>query len=185
MAQGGNPQALKKRAYLLSQPENILYTVCLQCNTQCTLKVKVQDGVVSKIDGNPYSPMNLFPHLPYELPLVEAAKVDASVCPKGQAGVETLYDPYRVRRFSSGQDPGARGSGRPFPLSKPSRRSPKGEGSSPTSARTGMCPVSRTSSFSRTPPFPRLWLKTWPDPGGEDVSGGVQGQVQRPPGCPH
>lgn len=92
-----SPQALKEQAYVLSRPENVLYTVCLQCNTQCTIKAKIQEGVLSKIDGNPYSPMNLFPHLPYDTPLEEAVKVDGSVCPKGQAGVETLYDPYRVR----------------------------------------------------------------------------------------
>ncbi|WP_337845206.1 molybdopterin-dependent oxidoreductase [Thermus sp.] len=83
--------------YPLALPENVLYTVCLQCNTQCTIKAKIQEGILAKIDGNPYSPMNLYPHLPYGTPLDQAAKVDASICPKGQAGVETLYDPYRVR----------------------------------------------------------------------------------------
>ncbi len=84
--------------YPLADAENVIHTTCLQCNTQCTLKVKHQDGLVVKIDGNPYSPMALFPHLPYETPPKEAVAVDGAICPKGQAGVQTLYDPYRLRK---------------------------------------------------------------------------------------
>ena len=84
-------------AYTLSQPENILYSQCLQCNTQCTVKAKIQDGLLVKIDGNPYSPMNLQPHLSYDLSPQAVAKVDAHLCPKGQTGVQTIYDPYRIR----------------------------------------------------------------------------------------
>ena len=83
--------------YPLAQPENILYTTCLQCNTQCTLKTKSQNGILVKIDGNPYSPMNLFPHLSYSQTPADVAPVDGSICPKGQGGVQTLYDPYRLR----------------------------------------------------------------------------------------
>lgn len=96
--------------YLLAEPENILYGVCLQCNTQCTLKTKIQDGLVVKIDGNPYSPMNLQPHLSYDTPSAVAARVDGSICPKGQAGVQTLYDPYRIRKVLKRAGP--RGSGK-------------------------------------------------------------------------
>jgi len=84
--------------YPLNKPEHIIYSVCLQCHTSCTIKGKLLDGVLVKIDGNPYSPMNMLPHLSYDTPLVEAAKVDAKLCPKGQAGVNTLYDPYRITR---------------------------------------------------------------------------------------
>ncbi|HIC89836.1 MAG TPA: twin-arginine translocation signal domain-containing protein [Anaerolineae bacterium] len=84
--------------YPLNKPENIIYSVCLQCHTACTIKGKLLDGVLVKIDGNPYSPMNMLPHLSYDTPLAEAAKVDAKLCPKGQAGVNTLYDPYRITK---------------------------------------------------------------------------------------
>ncbi|RMF30922.1 MAG: twin-arginine translocation signal domain-containing protein, partial [Chloroflexi bacterium] len=84
--------------YPLNRPENIIYSVCLQCHTSCTIKGKLLDGVLVKIDGNPYSPMNMLPHLPYDTPPAEAAKVDAKLCPKGQAGVNTLYDPYRITK---------------------------------------------------------------------------------------
>ena len=98
----------KPGPYPLADAENIIYTTCLQCNTQCTIKVKLQDGLVAKIDGNPYSPATLFPHLPYETPPKEAVAVDGAICPKGQGGVQTLYDPYRVRRVL--KRAGARGS---------------------------------------------------------------------------
>ena len=76
--------------------ENQIYTVCLQCNTICGIKVKLLDGVAAKIDGNPYSPWTMAPHLDYETPFVETATVEGAICPKGQAGLQTVYDPYRI-----------------------------------------------------------------------------------------
>jgi anaerobic selenocysteine-containing dehydrogenase len=84
--------------YDLIEPENILYSACLQCNTGCGIKAKVQNGIVVKIDGNPYNPWTLFPHLPYATTIEDAALVDGALCPKGQAGLQTAYDPYRLRK---------------------------------------------------------------------------------------
>ena len=84
--------------YPLNKVENIIYSVCLQCHTACTIKAKVLDGVMVKIDGNPYSPMNMLPQLAYDTPLQEAARFDAKLCPKGQAGVNSQYDPYRITK---------------------------------------------------------------------------------------
>ena len=84
--------------YLLSKPENILYSVCLQCNTGCGIKAKLLDGVVVKIDGSPLSPWTLQPHLPYKTSPFDAAKMDAPLCLKGQAGIQSAYDPYRIVR---------------------------------------------------------------------------------------
>ncbi len=85
-------------AYELSKPENILYSSCQQCNTGCPIKVKFLDGHIAKIDGNPYSPWNMFPHISYSTPLENAAVMDAGLCPKGQAGIQTYYDPYRITK---------------------------------------------------------------------------------------
>jgi len=99
---GSLPQMLRAQTdevgsdYLLAEPENILYSVCQQCNTQCGIKVKLQDGVIAKIDGSPYSPWNLMPHLDYKTRLPDVAAIDAALCPKGQAGLQTAYDPYRI-----------------------------------------------------------------------------------------
>ena len=83
--------------YPLADPDKMIYTVCQQCNTQCGIKVKLLDGVAAKIDGNPYSPWNLYPHLPYQTPVAQVARVEGYICPKGQAGIQTAYDPYRIR----------------------------------------------------------------------------------------
>lgn len=83
-------------AYPLGKPANQIYSICQQCNTQCGIKVKLLDGVAVKIDGNPYSPWNLVPHLAYDTPVAETAKFDAPLCPKGQAGLQAAYDPYRL-----------------------------------------------------------------------------------------
>jgi tetrathionate reductase subunit A len=96
--------------YELARAENVLYSVCQQCNTQCGIKAKIQDGVVVKIDGNPYSPWTLHPPLPYETPLTQAAAVEGGLCPKGQAGLQSAYDPYRIRQVLKRVGP--RGSGR-------------------------------------------------------------------------
>ena len=86
------------REYELAKPENILYTTCLQCNTGCGVKAKILDGVVVKIDGSPYSPWAMYPHLPYKGAPADMAKIDGHICPKGSAGIQTAYDPYRIRR---------------------------------------------------------------------------------------
>jgi len=84
--------------YGLNKPENIINTVCLQCNTGCSIKVKLLDGLAVKIDGNPYSPWTMWPHIPYKASLAESAAIDGHICPKGQSGIQTLYDPYRIRK---------------------------------------------------------------------------------------
>ncbi|MBI4218874.1 MAG: molybdopterin oxidoreductase, partial [Chloroflexi bacterium] len=82
--------------YPLAQPENIIYTACLQCQIRCLLKVKQQNGVVVKIDGSPYSAKQFLPNIPYSTSPRDAARIDGKLCPRGQAGVQTLYDPYRI-----------------------------------------------------------------------------------------
>ena len=83
-------------AYIHYLPENQIYSVCQQCNTQCGIKVKIVDGLVAKIDGNPYSPWTMTPQIPYKTPITEAATIEGALCPKGQAGIQALYDPYRL-----------------------------------------------------------------------------------------
>jgi anaerobic selenocysteine-containing dehydrogenase len=107
---GGDADSpLGSTPYALSKPENIVFSVCQQCNTQCGIKAKLMDGVLVKIDGNPYSPWTMNPPLAYDTPLAQAAAVDGWICPKGQAGIQTAYDPYRIRKVLKRQGP--RGSG--------------------------------------------------------------------------
>jgi tetrathionate reductase subunit A len=90
--------AMAAADYTLNRPENTLYTVCLQCNLGCGIKVRRIKDVAVKIEGNPLSPWTMNPHLPYRTPIAEVATIDGAICPKGQSGLQTAYDPYRLRR---------------------------------------------------------------------------------------
>ncbi|HSI97444.1 MAG TPA: NrfD/PsrC family molybdoenzyme membrane anchor subunit, partial [Gaiellaceae bacterium] len=107
---GDTNSPLGSTPFALANAENILYSVCQQCNTQCGIKAKLMDGVLVKIDGNPYSPWTMKPPVSYETPLTQAAAVDGWICPKGQAGIQAAYDPYRIRKALKRDGP--RGSGR-------------------------------------------------------------------------
>ena len=103
---------------------DVLHTTCGQCNTFCPIKVRLADGagtgeyssLVRKLAGNPYSFLNTQPYaqVPYasdpervatgDLPGtgdVETSKWSLSggrICLKGQAGIQTAFDSYRVRK---------------------------------------------------------------------------------------
>ncbi|MFZ8831140.1 MAG: molybdopterin-dependent oxidoreductase [Thermodesulfobacteriaceae bacterium] len=95
-------QLTPEELYQLSKAENQLYTVCLQCNTGCGIKVKLfrrgKQAIAVKIDGNPYNPWNTLPWVPMNTNPKEVAKVDTAICPRGQAGIQTVYDPYRITK---------------------------------------------------------------------------------------
>lgn len=86
----------EKIHYPLNDSDNVIYTTCLNCRTDCPIKVKIEDGVMVKIDGNPYSIQNLNTPIPTSTNIDVGAKIDAGICPKGQSGVQVQYDPYRI-----------------------------------------------------------------------------------------
>ncbi|MBM4017572.1 MAG: molybdopterin oxidoreductase [Planctomycetes bacterium] len=110
IAQGQHLAELDKgeHEYDQNDPENIINTVCLGCNTGCPIKTKIKNGTIVKIDGNPYGPWGRKPHLAYKTPLPVAARTEGVLCPKGQSGMMTAYDPYRLRKVLKRD--GARGS---------------------------------------------------------------------------
>jgi len=77
---------------------NIVYTACLQCHGGCGVRAKVKDGVLVKIDGNPYHPnaAEMDHRLAYATTRADSIQTLGSVCLKGQAGVQTLNNPYRL-----------------------------------------------------------------------------------------
>jgi anaerobic selenocysteine-containing dehydrogenase len=98
--------------------EDVIYTTCEQCNTHCTLKAVITPAqgngptsYIRKLAGNPYSPLNMQPfgQIPYKTPVDKAAKGSGKVaqegrgfrggrtCLKGQAGIQTAYDAFRVQ----------------------------------------------------------------------------------------
>lgn len=112
--------------------ENVIFSTCEQCNTYCTIKAYITDGdkagpystIIRKLAGNQYSPLNMVPMgaIAYDTPIDEAVKGNGDVkrggrgarggriCLKGQSGIQTAYDAFRVK------DPlkrvGPRGSGK-------------------------------------------------------------------------
>lgn len=54
--------------------------ICRLCAGGCGLSARVVDGRVVKLDGNPFHPNN-----------------QGKLCPKGQAGLQALYDPDRIK----------------------------------------------------------------------------------------
>jgi len=91
--------------YVLADAKNLLYSTCLQCHVTCQIKAKTWGGTLAKLTGNPYSPQNYLPHLDYETSPFDAATADGKLCPKGQSGIQTYADPYRVRKVLKRQGP--------------------------------------------------------------------------------
>lgn len=87
-------------------------SVCQNCHSRCGIMGKVVDGVLVKIDGNPYHPNNMEEdeRLTYATAVTTAYNTPGRLCPKGQAGVQVLYDPYRIKHPL--KRVGARGSGK-------------------------------------------------------------------------
>jgi anaerobic selenocysteine-containing dehydrogenase len=88
----------------LETADDIMYSVCQMCHSRCGIRAKVQEGILVKIDGNPYHPNNRDvdenfepDRLFYDTRPDEAFTELGRICLKGQAGVQTLYDPFRIQ----------------------------------------------------------------------------------------
>lgn len=55
-------------------------SLCAECSAGCGIYVKVQEGRVKKIEGNPEHPIS-----------------NGKLCARGQAGVQSLYNPDRIK----------------------------------------------------------------------------------------
>ncbi|MBI4321393.1 MAG: molybdopterin-dependent oxidoreductase [Chloroflexi bacterium] len=55
-------------------------TACNMCYARCSILVRKRNGVMVKIEGNPASPVG-----------------NGRLCPKGVAGIMTVYDPNRIK----------------------------------------------------------------------------------------
>lgn len=67
-------------------------TVCKQCSAGCGISVRTREGKAKKIEGNPVHPVN-----------------QGRLCARGQAGLNALYNPDRIR--TPLKNAGQRGSG--------------------------------------------------------------------------
>lgn len=85
-------QAAKDAGHLNAQGDGTIASLCEMCVWRCGLLAKIKDGRVVKLDGNPDHP-----------------HAKGRLCPRGQAGIMTTYDPDRV--LSPLVRVGARGEG--------------------------------------------------------------------------
>lgn len=102
--------------------DDVILSMCNNCNTYCTIKVRVGDAadgpgandgataLVRKIAGNPYSPLNSQPYapVPYDTRPEEALAPDGAmaqagratnggmICLKGQSGIQLAHDTFRI-----------------------------------------------------------------------------------------
>ena len=90
----------------------VIMSVCQNCHSRCGLMARVKDGILLKLDGNPYHPNNFDPdeRVSFETPVDQAKRRPGRLCAKGQAGVLVVYDPYRIKQPL--KRVGARGAGR-------------------------------------------------------------------------
>jgi len=72
---------------------NYYASTCNGCAQCCGILIKTREGRPVKVDGNPDHPVNL-----------------GKICPKGQANILNLYDPYRRRAPGFGSASGDPGS---------------------------------------------------------------------------
>jgi len=60
--------------------ENSVFSLCFMCSIRCPIKVLAKDGQVRWIEGNPHVP-----------------GMEGSLCPRGAAGINMLYDHERLQ----------------------------------------------------------------------------------------
>ncbi|WP_261817650.1 molybdopterin-dependent oxidoreductase [Vibrio gallicus] len=78
----------------------VKHTTCLQCHSECGLRVKVNNksDKIERIIGNPYHPNTLIEYTNIETPISATAAAVGTVCARGNAGIETVYDEYRIHQ---------------------------------------------------------------------------------------
>jgi len=111
---GGSPDLLETD----TTKTKFVYSVCLQCHSACGIrgKVDIANQRVLSIQGNPFHPCcrddeDGRPKMGEKKITDPAILKDAgTICPKGIAGVEILYNPYRI--LTPLKRVGARGSGK-------------------------------------------------------------------------
>ena len=94
----------------------LCHTVDQQCHSECGLLVKInrKSGRVERILGSPYHPHSLTDYASPDTPLLATAALPGTVCARGNAGIQTAYDPYRITVPLKRK--GARGSGQWQPI---------------------------------------------------------------------
>ena len=111
-----SPVASRPQGFPSGGRERLVHTVCLACNARCGLRVRIKDGEIASVEGNPYHPYNRAGKpLPYGTPVAESLAQPAATCGKPQCDRDYLRNPYRV--LVPLKRNGPRGSGKFVPIS--------------------------------------------------------------------
>jgi len=112
----------------LNPKQQVSMTMCMGCSTICGVRVRIDKAAqkVIRITGNPYHPLSNDEHLDFDTPVRDAfvsmsgvgdAGLDgrSTACARGNAVLELLYDPMRIK--TPMKRVGPRGAGRWAPIS--------------------------------------------------------------------
>ncbi len=114
---------------LQPNPEaRVAFTMCMGCTTQCGVRVRIDAATdtVTRVVGNPYSPLSADPHVPMGAPVRKALTSltrfeeqglagRSTACGRGNAVLEAQNSPFRITRPMKRIGP--RNSGRWEPIS--------------------------------------------------------------------
>jgi len=89
-------QAKVKESELERVKSEAIFSTCQMCGGQSGIMCRVVDGKLVKIDPNPYNPNN-FSNISSDF-FANVEKEGACICPKGNAGIATLYDRDRLQK---------------------------------------------------------------------------------------
>ena len=85
-------------------------TCCNMCGGTTGIFARVYDGRVIKIEPNSFNPVGLC-NISTDYASLKATGATARICPKGNAGIMSLYDPDRVKKPLKRRPGTARGAG--------------------------------------------------------------------------
>ena len=91
-----NAQAAVKESELAQVKSEFIFSTCQMCGGQSGIMCRVVDGRLVKIDPNPYNPNN-FSNISTDF-FANVEKEGTCICPKGNAGIGTLYDKDRLQK---------------------------------------------------------------------------------------
>lgn len=114
---------------LQPNPEaRVAFTMCMGCTTQCGVRVRIDTATetVTRVVGNPYSPLSADPHVPMGTPVRKAltalTRLDdqglagrSTACGRGNAVLEAATSPFRITQPMKRVGP--RNSGKWMPIS--------------------------------------------------------------------
>ena len=89
-------QAAVKESEFAQVKSEFIFSTCQMCGGQSGIMCRVVDGKLVKIDPNPYNPNN-FSNISTDF-FANVEKEGTCICPKGNAGIGTLYDQDRLQK---------------------------------------------------------------------------------------